>query len=256
MDNFIGQIFKQNCGDSLRVLKKSEQKYNNIALFECQFLIYPNKILATKDHILKGKVVNYLVPSVSNVGYIGIGKYNKSNNLKYYQIWYDLLSRCYNKNSHNYKNYGAKGIIVCDEWKCFQNFAAWYEENYIKGYELDKDILVNISHSESKIYSPNTCLFIPAGLNSYLAGDNKKTGVYLTKSKKYQAKVRKNNKSYVLGTYSTFEEAKQIYAKEKYKCWLKEIEKYTLSQELKDILLKYDFSWSWLLILNKNINYE
>ena len=33
------------------------------------------------------------------------------------QIWSDMKQRCYNKNGRQYKNYGARGIIVCKEWK-------------------------------------------------------------------------------------------------------------------------------------------
>ena len=99
---------------------------------------------------------------------------------------------------------------------------------------------------EVKIYSPETCLLIPMELNSYLAGDNKKTGIYLTKSRKYQSKIRKNNISYTLGTFDTFKEAKEVYAKKKQEFWLEEINKYNLPNDLKEILLKYDFSWYWL----------
>jgi len=39
-----------------------------------------------------------------------------------YNCWRGILDRCLNKNSHKYKNYGGKGIKVCDEWKSFINF--------------------------------------------------------------------------------------------------------------------------------------
>lgn len=41
-----------------------------------------------------------------------------------YGIWGGMLSRCLNKNSKSYKNYGARGITVCDEWLIFENFYA------------------------------------------------------------------------------------------------------------------------------------
>ena len=34
-----------------------------------------------------------------------------------YQTWYSMLQRCYSPKSINYKNYGDRGITVCDEWK-------------------------------------------------------------------------------------------------------------------------------------------
>lgn len=34
-----------------------------------------------------------------------------------YRVWTAIRSRCYNKNSLSYKNYGGRGIIVCERWK-------------------------------------------------------------------------------------------------------------------------------------------
>ena len=40
-----------------------------------------------------------------------------------YQCWSDMKQRCYNKNTLNYKNYGARGIVVCESWRnSFENF--------------------------------------------------------------------------------------------------------------------------------------
>lgn len=42
-----------------------------------------------------------------------------------YQSWQDMKSRCYNPRAQQYKNYGARGITVCDEWiKSFPRFLA------------------------------------------------------------------------------------------------------------------------------------
>lgn len=40
-----------------------------------------------------------------------------------YSIWANMITRCTNKKVNNYKNYGGRGISVCDRWlKSFQNF--------------------------------------------------------------------------------------------------------------------------------------
>jgi hypothetical protein len=39
-----------------------------------------------------------------------------------YRIWRNMINRCHNKNVEAYKNYGARGIIVCDRWKDFSAF--------------------------------------------------------------------------------------------------------------------------------------
>lgn len=69
-----------------------------------------------------------------------------------YNIWQNMKARCYNKNKYCYKNYGARGIFVCDEWKnSFENFYNWAMSNgYKKELELDRI-------DNDGIYSPNNC---------------------------------------------------------------------------------------------------
>ena len=42
------------------------------------------------------------------------------------------------------------------EWHNFQVFAKWFDENYMEGFQLDKDIKIE----GNKIYSSGTCLFV------------------------------------------------------------------------------------------------
>lgn len=41
---------------------------------------------------------------------------------EHYQRWYDMMSRCYNSSDPVFKWYGARGIIVCEEWHDIRNF--------------------------------------------------------------------------------------------------------------------------------------
>lgn len=45
---------------------------------------------------------------------------------KLHEKWRAMMARCYNKNCKAYKNYGARGVTVCDEWHDFLNF---YRDN-------------------------------------------------------------------------------------------------------------------------------
>lgn len=61
---------------------------------------------------------------------------NTKHNLAYtrlYKVFRDMKTRCYNKNSKDYKNYGARGIAICDEW--LQDFSAFYKWAYENGYD-------------------------------------------------------------------------------------------------------------------------
>jgi len=43
-----------------------------------------------------------------------------------YHVWYDMIRRCNNPRSPNYKYYGARGITVCDRWR--NSFQAFIED--------------------------------------------------------------------------------------------------------------------------------
>jgi len=43
-----------------------------------------------------------------------------------YNTWRGMISRCHNKNHTHYEFYGAKGIVVCDEWR--NSFEKFYED--------------------------------------------------------------------------------------------------------------------------------
>lgn len=100
---------------------------------------------------------------IYNIGINDIkGSASKRNVMvnKAYNVWIDMLRRCYSKKSLNYKFYGAKGVYVCDEWHTFSNFLEWFKENYKTGCALDKD------KSGLGYYSPKSCQFITISENS------------------------------------------------------------------------------------------
>lgn len=56
-----------------------------------------------------------------------------------FSVWKGMLKRTTNKNEPSYKNYGGRGITVCDEW--LNNFKAFYDdmvEAYQKGLTIDR----------------------------------------------------------------------------------------------------------------------
>lgn len=78
--------------------------------------------------------------------------------------WRAIISRCYNKNDISYCRYGAKGVVVCDEWRNdFMAFYKWAIENgWQKGLQIDKDI-----KGDGKLYSPGTCIFVTRQQNCW-----------------------------------------------------------------------------------------
>lgn len=137
---------------------------------------------------------------------------------KSYTVWYSMIRRCYSDVYH--KGHPTYiGCTVCDEWLLFSNFKKWFDENYIEGYALDKDILIK----GNKVYSPETCCFVPNEINQLLCNKSKRKhdlpkGVCKTKYNKYIACLSVGNNIKRLGNYNTKEEAFNAYkrAKEEY----------------------------------------
>jgi hypothetical protein len=139
------------------------------------------------------------------------------------RLWAGIISRVKNPNQKCYEN-----VVICDDWLIFDNFKTWYDLNYPKHLELqgiklnlDKDLL-----SKGRlIYSPDTCVFIPHCVNSFLTNKKRNntsgiTGVYYVKSKdRWRADItdpRVQNKGggkVAIGVFKTKEEAAEAYAK-------------------------------------------
>ena len=85
------------------------------------------------------------------------------SNLKFYNTWVHMLERCYSEKSlSKYPTY--HGCSVCDDWLSLSTFKIWFLANYRDGMALDKDILVQ----GNKVYSPETCRFVPHYINSLM----------------------------------------------------------------------------------------
>lgn len=165
----------------------------------------------------QGNVSNPYDKTVFNCGYLGVGKYKTIANgilTAEYKTWHGMLTRCYSE-KYIKREPTYKGCNVCDEWLNFQNFAEWYINNYYKcdGYamHLDKDIL----HKGNKIYSPESCVFVPACINKLFVKDDKfrgnlPIGVSIYDSK-YRAQCRNRNEVKTLGYFGTVKEAFEVY---------------------------------------------
>lgn len=149
---------------------------------------------------------------------VGIADIPCANKDKFYKIWNAMLARCYNPRCLELQPTYID-CNVCDEWLIFSNFKKWADDpnnGYIEGYDLDKDILVK----GNRVYSPDTCCFVPHQLNTIFQKHRDKglpVGVFKHPNG-YKA-VFNVNKSYtVLGVFETIDEASNAYkhAKESY----------------------------------------
>lgn len=147
-----------NCGN-LRVIKYIDAKNITVQFISTGFIY-----MAQSVDIRKGSVKDKLSPMVVGVGYMGEGTHKPTINKKTtkpYKTWVGMIERCYcPKRLLKFPTY--KDCTVCDEWFNFQNFAEWFDENYIEGYHLDKDVKIK----GNRVYSPDSCLFISAARNA------------------------------------------------------------------------------------------
>ena len=119
-----------------------------------------------------------------------------------------MLQRCYSEEYHHrYPTY--IGVKVCDEWLSFMAFRKWWVENQVDGWHMDKDVL-----SDDRIYSPDTCIFVPAWLNTFTIDSWASRGewpigvCFDRRRRKFESRCRHPfGKNEYLGHFSTPDEA-------------------------------------------------
>ena len=70
---------------------------------------------------------------------------------KWYSSYKGMKERCNKPNCKQYKNYGGRGIKICEEWETVEGFAKWVEKNpYFEGASIDR---IDVNGD----YEPSNC---------------------------------------------------------------------------------------------------
>ena len=224
-DNLVAQTFLEPVKGKNKVYHidgdNSNSKYNNlIYVSDREFYNLRNGKISVDD---LGREQKY-IPFLNN------------NRMKARRLWNDMHSRCYNEKLHKrFPEY--IGCTICDYWlEDKERFYKWVEENYYmignEQMDLDKDILCK----GNKVYSPETCVFVPHTINTLFLNGKKNRGdlplgVHFDKSKgKYRAEMSFMGEPIKLGWFDSAESAFARY-KEYKEDFIQD-----LAEQYKDIL--------------------
>lgn len=134
--------------DRLKVIKRVENDKHKNSMWLCQCVCGETRVV--RGSHLTGK-------NTRSCGCLDreiVAKNSVKHGMRYtriYNIWRKMKERCLNRNSDNYRYYGARGVKVCDEWMSFSGF---YEWSKISGYRDDLTIdRINVFGN----YCPSNC---------------------------------------------------------------------------------------------------
>ena len=229
----VGKVCKSKSSGDFKILK-----YNDCANVVIQFLKTGFETVAQLGSIRRGEVKDRLSPSVYGVGIVGTKYPTKINGVqtKEYVLWTDMLTRCYS-DIFKKKRPTYEGCEVSENFKHYSYFYEWCNKQVgfgSEGWQLDKDLLIK----GNKVYSENTCVFIPAEINSVLVKctatrGKHPVGVYWSNTNKaFVAKVSRNEgQQEYFGLFKTeieafnaYKTAKESFVKELAEKWKDKID--------------------------------
>ena len=227
----VGEVYENNVGLKFVVIE-----YNGCNDVKVKFVDSSYTTFSTTCSIRSGSVKDKMSPSVYGVGVVGVNSI--STNQKPHQeyvFWNSMLQRCYDL-SYKLKRPTYIGCTSSNNFKYYPYFKDWCNKQVgfgNKGWCLDKDILVK----GNKLYSEDTCCFVPREINSLFALSGNSRGLnpigvqFNLEEGNYSARVSRDGKHCHIGTYETkedtflwYKEAKELHIKSVAKRWFGKID--------------------------------
>ena len=223
----VGKVCKSKSSGDFKIVK-----YNDSRNVEIQFINTGFETTVQLGDIRSGKVKDPYTPSVFGVGVAGTKYPNRVNGrkTKEYVLWCHMFERCYS-DAYKKKYPTYEGCEVSENFKSYEYFYEWCHKQvgFNKEWHLDKDLLIK----GNKVYSEDTCVFLPSEINSLLTKREALRGKHLIgvswckKANAFKASVNKNKgKQEHLGYFKTeleafkaYKKAKEVFVKEQANKW-------------------------------------
>lgn len=237
---YEGKTFSTNYNGDVMVLKY--EGYDKVLV---KFILTGNTKYTSVAYLKNGVICDTEAPSLYGVGFTDTPCKIEP---RLHSIWNGMFSRCYNPNYHK-KYVSYQDCEVAGDFKYLSKFISWakLQKGYNHtGYQLDKDILIK----GNKVYSEDTCCFVPKDLNTLLTHRRKDKGLYPVgvsykpRINKYIAQISRFKRVDHLGCFETPELAFLAYkkAKEDYIKEAAELYKEQIEPRVYDALLSYEVS--------------
>lgn len=167
------KIYHSNNYGDFKILRRLENNKTNHIMVEVEFIDTGTIIPVRYCDALSGNIKDYYRKTMCGVACIGMA----SSYHPAYNLWEGIIHRCYDPKCSSYNRYGAKGVTVCEKWLCFEYFLedlplidGYYNWVMCPGlYHIDKDFKQQNIPYDKKIYSLETCCFLQASDNIFLA---------------------------------------------------------------------------------------
>ena len=233
----VGRVCKSKSSGDFKILK-----YNDARDVEIQFVKTGFETVVELGNIRNGNLKDLYSPSVYSIGIVGT-KYPISEGgvlTKEYKLWCGMLQRCYS-DSYQKQRPTYEGCEVSENFKSYEYFYEWCNKQIGFGndgngnpFQLDKDLL----NKGNKVYSEDSCVFIPREINQVLVKRTALRGEHLIgvywhkRGKAFAAKVNKNkgNQEHLglfkteIEAFNAYKRAKEAFIKEQAEKWKGQID--------------------------------
>ena len=226
-EKYVGKVLPSNNYGDFIILEYNAANDVKIKFLETGFV---DTVFVAQ--MSTGRVRDYMKPLILGKGIVGAKLTTEEFKHKAYKNWVRILNRCYNENQrHKHPTY--LGCTVSELFLTYTSFRDWYvkQKNWDNpDFVLDKDLL---SPKDNKVYSEETCVFLPKEVNSLLTTTKASRGdlpLGVCKPRKEWQKFRvcicKDGKNHELGYYDNeieaflvYKAARENYLKEKADKW-------------------------------------